>query len=210
MSLSTEISSLSTAIGEKIKEIITTLSGKQDTLISTINIKTVNGVSILGSGNLTVETGDKTQTAVMTATQASSTTLIAGVTQLAIGMVANGVYKVDAFVTFKSSVITTGAKIGFTSPTGCMCMVDVVVTSASTANNTALKTTFPSAAVATNIGEVAGTGVTAANSNHTARISGIIRNGANAGNFQVTFASENSISSITLQIGSVLQLTRVA
>jgi len=57
---------------------------------------------------------------------------------------------------------------------------------------------------------VIGTGVTAINSNHTARISGIITNGANAGNFQVTFASEVAASAITLQIGSELQLIRIA
>jgi len=33
------------------------LSGKQATLVSGTNIKTINGVSILGSGNITIETG---------------------------------------------------------------------------------------------------------------------------------------------------------
>lgn len=33
------------------------LSGKQDTLISTVNIKTVNNQSLLGSGNITIEGG---------------------------------------------------------------------------------------------------------------------------------------------------------
>ena len=34
--------------------VATALSGKQDTLVSSTTIKTVNGVSILGSGNLSV------------------------------------------------------------------------------------------------------------------------------------------------------------
>jgi len=54
MSLSSEVSSLSTAIGTKIKEILTSLNGKQATLTSGTNIKTINNVSILGSGDLTV------------------------------------------------------------------------------------------------------------------------------------------------------------
>ena len=54
MSLSTGVSTLSTAIGAKIKEIMTALSGKQATLVSGTNIKTVNGTSILGSGNISV------------------------------------------------------------------------------------------------------------------------------------------------------------
>jgi len=54
MSLSSEVSSLSTAIGTKIKEILTSLNGKQATLTSGTNIKTINNVSILGSGDLTI------------------------------------------------------------------------------------------------------------------------------------------------------------
>ena len=57
MSLSTGVSSLSTAVGAKIKEIITTLSGKQATLVSGTNIKTINGTTVLGSGDLTITSG---------------------------------------------------------------------------------------------------------------------------------------------------------
>lgn len=57
MSLSTGISSLSTAVGAKIKEIITTLSGKQATLVSGTNIKTVNSTTLLGSGNIVIPAG---------------------------------------------------------------------------------------------------------------------------------------------------------
>ena len=57
MSLSTGVSSLSTAVGAKIKEIITTLSGKQATLVSGTNIKTVNSTTLLGSGNIVIPAG---------------------------------------------------------------------------------------------------------------------------------------------------------
>ena len=36
---------------------ITTVNGKQDNLVSGTNIKTINGESLLGSGNITIETG---------------------------------------------------------------------------------------------------------------------------------------------------------
>lgn len=39
-------------------QVNTLLSGKQATLVSGTNIKTINGVSILGSGNISIETGD--------------------------------------------------------------------------------------------------------------------------------------------------------
>lgn len=35
----------------------TALSGKQETLVNQVNIKSINGASILGSGDLTVDTG---------------------------------------------------------------------------------------------------------------------------------------------------------
>lgn len=187
-------------------------SSKQDTLVSGTNIKTINGSSILGSGDLVVSGGGglSAQVAMMTSTQASTVTGLANVTQLALAMVANGVYQIECFVTFQSAATTTGLNLGLTTPTGCVNMVEIVVPIASTAVASALRTTFPNAAVATNAGNVLGTGVTAINSNHTARISGIIRNGATAGNCQIQFASEVSASAITLQIGSELQLIKIA
>lgn len=150
------------------------------------------------------------QSAVMTATQASSATALANVTQLALPMVANGVYRIDCFVTFQSAATTTGLNLGLSTPTGARNMVEIVVPITSTAAASQLRTTFPNAAVATTAGSVLGTGVTAASSNHTARISGIIRNGATAGNCQIQFATEVSASAVTLQVGSELQLIRVA
>ena len=52
--------SLLVAIGKlqsQINGLTTALSGKQDTLVSATNIKTINGASILGSGDLTVSGG---------------------------------------------------------------------------------------------------------------------------------------------------------
>lgn len=150
------------------------------------------------------------QSAVMTATQSSSATALASVTQLSLPMVANGVYRIDCFVTFQSAATTTGLNVGLATPTGCRNMVEIVVPITSIAASTQLRTIYPNAAVANNSGNVLGTGVTATASNHTARISGLIRNGATAGNCQIQFATEVAASAITLQIGSELQLIRVA
>jgi hypothetical protein len=144
----------------------------------------------------------------LTSTQQSTTTALADVTQLVEALVANATYKIDCFVTFQSAATTTGLNLGFTSPTGCVCSVEVVVPITSTAAASQLRTIFPNAA-ATNTGNVLGTGVTAINSNHTARISGIITNGANAGNFQVRFATEVAASAVTLQTSSVMVLERL-
>jgi len=160
---------------------------------------------------VTYATGTMTATrAVMTATQASTSTTLANVTQLALAMVANAVYKIDCFVTFQSAATTTGLNLGISTPSGCRNMVEIVVPITSTAAASQLRTIFPNAATATNLGNVLGTGVTATASNHTARISGIIANGATAGNCQIQFATEVASSAITLQTGSELNLIRIA
>lgn len=150
------------------------------------------------------------QSAVMTATQASSATALANVTQLALAMVANGVYRIDCFVTFQSAATTTGLNLGLSTPAGARNMVEIVVPITSAASATQLRTIFPNAMVASNAGNIIGTGVSVSSSNHTARISGIIRNGATDGNCQVQFSSEVSGSVVTLQVGSELQLIRIA
>lgn len=46
--------------GMTIEEIVTSINGKQDVLISGTNIKTINGNSILGSGDMTIKSGSNT------------------------------------------------------------------------------------------------------------------------------------------------------
>ena len=144
----------------------------------------------------------------LTSTQQSTTTALADVTQLVEALVANATYSINCFVTFQSAATTTGLNLGFTSPTGCVCSVEVVVPVTTTAAASQLRKIFPNAAEI-NTGNVLGTGVSAINTNQTARISGIITNGANAGNFQVRFATEVNASAITLQTSSVMVLERL-
>lgn len=150
------------------------------------------------------------QTVHLTATQASTATALANVTQLVLPVAANGIYLIDCTVTFRSAATTTGLNLGLTSPAGASNRVEIVVPITSTAAASQLRTIFPNAAVAENAGNVLGTGVTAINSNHTARISGTIVVGATAGNVQIVFATEVANSAVTLQIGSRLTLIKVA
>lgn len=43
--------------GKKVEELLDSIGNKQDNLVSGENIKTVNGVSILGSGDIKIESG---------------------------------------------------------------------------------------------------------------------------------------------------------
>lgn len=204
MSLETRIQSLITAIGADIK----TLFGKQSALVSGSNIKTVNGASLLGSGDLLVGSDITAAAVAMTATQANTTVAYVNVTQLVLPLAANSTYMIDCFLTFQSAATTTGIGVGFVAPTGSIPMLEIVVPVVSTQTANALRITFPNAASTTS-GSVLGTGVTAIASNHTAKVSGLITT-TSAGNIQIQFRSEVATSAVTLQIGSTLVACKVA
>lgn len=73
-----EFSAISTAVASKadtttVSDLTTTVSGKQDTLVSGTNIKTINGSSVLGSGDLTVAL-NKSETVSVIGTNTAATT----------------------------------------------------------------------------------------------------------------------------------------
>jgi len=59
-------------IKSQIKELFILLDGKQDLLISGVNIKTINNESLLGSGNIDIS-GGSTTTVLDTLTSSSAT-----------------------------------------------------------------------------------------------------------------------------------------
>lgn len=142
------------------------------------------------------------------ATAASSSTTLAS-TGLKLFVEANAVYEIDCFITFQSAATTTGLNLGLATPSGSTNRVEIVVPVTSTAAASQLRTIFPNAAVASNLGNVIGTGVTATGSNHTGRISGIIEVGSNSGDCDIRYATEVASSAVTLQVGSVLKLRRI-
>lgn len=56
-----------------ITNLVSDLAAKQDTLVNTLNIKSLNGISLLGSGNVTLSTGGSTTFTGLTDTPASYT-----------------------------------------------------------------------------------------------------------------------------------------
>lgn len=146
---------------------------------------------------------------ILTATQASTSVTLANATQLVAEVVANATYEVEASVTFQSAALSTGAAIGFAAPAGSNPRLQIEVPIASGAASSSLVATFPAAASTTS-GSVIGTGVAASNSNHTATIRGLLITGGTAGNFSIQFATEVAATAITLQIGSVLKMRRIA
>ena len=66
MALNDRLVSVVQAIGADVKALFASLAGKQNTLVSGTNIKTINGGSLLGSGNIV--SGDVTLSGVQTLT----------------------------------------------------------------------------------------------------------------------------------------------
>jgi hypothetical protein len=107
------------------------LNAKQDTLVSATNIKTINGSSILGSGDLTVSgsniyTANGTLTAARTLTQGGFDLTIAGTTSsrffsngnVGIGTTTNAGFKLDVNGTARvSGQITGQAQFTNSTPT---------------------------------------------------------------------------------------------
>lgn len=123
---------------------------------------------------------------------------------------ADGVYLVEAIVSFQTAATGTGINLGLSTPSGCRNLVEISVPINSGAVASHRRTTFPNASTASNAGNVLGTGVTAANSPHSARISGVLVNGSTAGALQVRFATEVSGSAVTVLADSEITLTRIA
>lgn len=85
----------------------TALNAKQDTLVSATNIKTINSVTILGSGNLAVSGGDVVYTATPADTAINSVTDITVVTRDVTGVVAGDQLIVDGWFTLLNNSAAT-------------------------------------------------------------------------------------------------------
>lgn len=138
--------------------------------------------------------------------QTSNNTTLKDIDNLNFIALSNSYYRIEAFISFKSSVTTTGLKLGFLGPSNSNCFLEVEVPILNTSTSNQLRIIFPSS-TSTSSGVVIGTGVSASNSIHTARISGIIKTNE-SGIFSLQFASENT-GVITLPIGNILQVQKI-
>lgn len=126
-----------TASGIRTKLGITTLSGsntgdnavnslysglatsKQDTLVSGTNIKTVNGNSLLGSGNIAISGGGNTISMYRTTQNLVNNTLVlTDVSELSHNVEAGKVYKIELICAYRGAATTTGGKLGIYMPSG--------------------------------------------------------------------------------------------
>lgn len=165
-------------------------ASKQDALLSGTNIKTINGTTLLGSGDLVVSGAGASRVwlpgdVVNNNAVANS---IADVTGLSFPVVAGTKYSFKFFIVYSSAVTTTGARWSINGPAATFIHYRSQYPTTATAitNNTALAGyNLPAASNASSL-----------TANNIAIIEGIIQPSAN-GTVIARFASEISASAIT-------------
>ena len=133
----------------------------------------------------------------ITADVTNNTTTFANVTGLSFAVAANKDYLFEAFIIFQSTATATGIGFGVNGPASPVAL--------------ALETHIPISLVATTHGSAraydigtASAGVDTANANLLAKVEGIFRNGANAGNLIIRFKAETA-ATVKVMTGSILR-----
>ena len=164
--------------------------GKQNTLVSGTNIKTVNGNTLLGSGDVVISGDGITRTFlpndVANANAVANT--IADVTGLSFNVVANTTYYFRFFIVYSAAATTTGSRWSINGP-------------ATTFMNYTSEYTLTATSITNNQGLAgynvpAGASASSLTTGNICIIEGIIRPSAN-GTVTARFASEISASAIT-------------
>ena len=163
-------------------------------LISGTNIKTINGASTLGAGDLVVS-GSGVSYVVTTQTTTNTTVNYADITGLAFNVAANTRYRISCVIPYTANAITTGIGISWTGPT------------APTLTRALAQNTITTATIGGTLISGNDTGAATTASNPAANVSlfeGIWSNGATGGVLQFRVRSEVAVANaITVAVGAV-------
>jgi len=184
----------------EITNLTTDLAGKQATLVSGTNIKTINGTTVLGSGDIVVGAAATPVFARVTGANVTTTgQALIDITGLSIACIANATYEFQAVLSVASSS-TAGNQYGVNySTTGATVEGMITGTLAAATQQARRLNALNTASVA--FVTVAGDGGII--------IRGILVTGANAGNFTVRHLKTTSGTS-TVYINSFLKMERIA
>lgn len=182
---------------------------KQDTLVSGTNIKTVNGSSLLGAGNVAIGTGTPVKV-FLTSTQANATTTPAVLTGHTFTLTPGQTLGLTGQVICSSGSSTTGMAVGVrvaqaaTADANAIgsAKIEVAVANAALATQLFDADAFNVAASGSTFLEVVGAGTTTGNNGCAYQLS--VTNLATNVNSTVTieFRSEDGAATVTAQIGS--------
>ena len=154
-------------------------------------------------GNHTHPADDGWTTLVKTADQTNSTVTLADVTDLDTGVIAAGLYTIEAYLLVRTAATTTGIQVGMAYPAEVVGAFNIDVPNSATA------------AILRRgrlTGEKAsGTGIGVANQSYLARITGLFRiTGTMSAGLRVQFNSEVAASNAIVKADSILRYKKVA
>lgn len=203
MKVQERITALAQAIGLDVKALF---ANKQNNLVSGTSIKTINGETLLGAGNVIVA-GTANRTVLTLATAFSSTVVArANVTGMSFAITAGKKYMIDLVGTYQTASTTTGGSIGFVLPSGtgniagfitmaisqAPVATDLTATIRAINNNNATAGSF-----------MTSTGVSLINSPHYFKAE-MILDCLTTGVFQLQWASEVAGSAAQMNAGAVM------
>lgn len=202
MTLYQRISLLINAIGLDVKTINT---NKQDKLVSATNIKTIAGIPILGSGDISINSVALSVYSLGTSAVSTSTTR-SNVTGLSHSVIAGKKYRIKLIGDYQTVVTTTGGSLGFilSSGTGTVKGSATISVSQSTTNtdlSTAIRVIDLAGLTAGSF--ITSTGVSVINSPHHLWAE-LILNCTTSGVFQVTWGSEVASSGAQLNADTIM------
>lgn len=183
----------------------TALNAKQDVLVSGTNIKTINGTSVLGSGDIAISGGASNETFLILAADVASpaTTALTNLTGMTFDYEANKHYVIEFFMVMNSPQSTTGFGFGVNCSTA-----PVLVSFQGTTNSSSAGAASAWSARANNEITVAVSGTVANAQNIGSHGSGIVVTGASAGTMQFIFRSETTVTT-TAKANSVIRITKI-
>lgn len=181
-------------------------ASKQDVLVSGTNIKTVNGTTLLGSGDLVVSGSGAPTFLNLTANFSSTSVTEAAVTGWSFAVTSGKTYRIEVIASYQTAATTTGGELGFfCSASGAgtirgFAQADIV----STAAASGLKIPITAIGAADAAGSfLISTGVTAINSPHSF-YAVVTFTCSVSGTFNVGWATEVAASAAQLNANSSL------
>lgn len=191
-------------------------AGYQESLVSGTNIKTLNGQSLLGTGDITATYVMSTATGVtsistLSSNFSSTNTTRAAVTGWSAAVTAGKTYKLQVYATYQTAATTTGGSLGVVLTTGVGNIHGSIRGSISAAA-VATELAIPLRVINT-VGTTAGsflttTGVNAINTPHFIGLEAIF-NCTTTGTLQITWGTEIAASAAQLNLGSTFLITQL-
>lgn len=189
-----------TEISDTAAAIRTAVGTKQATLVSGTNIKTVNGSTLLGSGNLSIS-GAPTFVNLASPFSSTSTTL-AAVTGWSFAVTSGVTYRVEVIADYQTAATTTGGTFGI-SLTGATGTIRGVARGSITAAAAATEVSIPIRATSGAGSTVTTTAVSATNTPHFLHMV-VTFTCTGSGTFNIVWASEVAASAAQINANSSL------